>query len=184
MAEVEESLALIQTHLDQAASQGTTNSTKQHQITYSSSNSPQRHAPRYLGEVSDIQFFNLAKRTLGDVGSSPEEVEEVVDSYDQEEAIPARQMRYELSVLPDPVKAEEYLEAYFTTIHIAYPFVPKASFMRTYRSLRSGGDIDSLSPAWLGLLCEHKTAIAACSADQSGRCSTCYWKLLHFLSSR
>ncbi|KAK2602912.1 hypothetical protein N8I77_009409 [Diaporthe amygdali] len=152
MAEVEESLALIQTHLDQAASQGTTNSTKQHQITYSSSNSPQRHAPRYLGEVSDIQFFNLAKRTLGDVGSSPEEVEEVVDSYDQEEAIPARQMRYELSVLPDPVKAEEYLEAYFTTIHIAYPFVPKASFMRTYRSLRSGGDVDSLSPAWLGLL--------------------------------
>lgn len=146
--------------------------------------SPHRHAPRYLGEVSDIKFFNMAKRSLGDVGSSPEEAEGIVDSYDQEEAIPARQMRYELSVLPDPVKAEEYLEAYFTTIHIAYPFVPKASFMRTYRSLRSGDNIDSLSPAWLGLLCKHRmeACMCDCSADPKARCSICYRKLLQFFS--
>lgn len=160
-AEVEESLARIQTHLDEIASPAP------------ATNSPgngalpsQNHGQRYLGEVSDIHFFNLAKRTLGagDPGASqsPEIVEENVENYDQEEAIPTRQMEYELSAMPDLDKAEQYLEAYFSTIHIAYPFVPKASFMKRYRSLRLEGDVDHLTPSWLGLLCVYKYSMRCC----------------------
>lgn len=151
--EVEESLARIQTRLDEIASTAATPSEKQNLISASSPHSVHQHAQRYLGEVSDIHFFNVAKRTMGDLRASPEMIDEAVDSYDQEEAIPARQMEFELSAMPDPVQAEQYMEAYFSTIHIAYPFVPKSSFMRRYQSLRLGGDIDNLSPSWLGLLC-------------------------------
>lgn len=153
-AEVEESLARIQTHLDETASPAPATNSSRH-----SAPSPQYHSHRYLGEVSDVHFFNLAKRTLGDVGASqsPENVEEHVESYDQEEAVPTRQMEYDLSALPDPVKAEQYLEAYFSTIHIAYPFVPKTSFMEKYHSLRLEGNVNNITPSWLGLLCVYNT---------------------------
>lgn len=92
--------------------------------------SPVNHNERYLGEVSDVQFFNLVKRVLQVQGGSYPE--QNVDSYEQDDstetrvnATPGTTME-----LPSPGSAKELMNVYFSTIHIAYPFIPETMFAR------------------------------------------------------
>ncbi|KAI8660148.1 Zn(2)-C6 fungal-type domain-containing protein [Fusarium keratoplasticum] len=85
---------------------------------------PNQH--RYLGEVSDVHFFNLVKRFLQ---TSPG-VEQDFDSYEQEGEVSVGKSRP--TALPEPDEARRLCEVYFETIHLAYPFIPKSLFMETW----------------------------------------------------
>ncbi|KAJ4243059.1 hypothetical protein NW757_011590 [Fusarium falciforme] len=85
---------------------------------------PNQH--RYLGEVSDVHFFNLVKRFLQ---TSPG-VEQDFDSYEQEGDVSVGKSRP--TALPEPDEARRLCEVYFETIHLAYPFIPKSLFMETW----------------------------------------------------
>lgn len=95
---------------------------------------PQRSnmSPSYLGEVSDVRFFNLVKRVLQPQDET-ESFEKTFESYDQGDNIISKDMvsrkTIEMAVLGD---TDEYIEAYFSTIHLAYPFIPKTLFMEDY----------------------------------------------------
>jgi hypothetical protein len=113
-----------------------------------------RHPPRYLGEVSDIQFFNLAKRTLRHDGSGPDHGDDAVDSYDQEESILTEAAP---SLLLSPLEyseAREHLDAYFSTIHIVYPFVSRSAFLQRFAILRKDGVTKEVNRSWVSLLCK------------------------------
>lgn len=57
--------------------------------------------------------------------------------------------------MPGPVQVEEDLNTYFSTIHFAYPFVSKPSFMAKLESLQTEGVTSGLTPSWLSLLCQY-----------------------------
>lgn len=118
--------------------------------------SPSRRRPRsvtnsqrYLGEPSDVRFFNLVKRVLQE--QSPSERDEGMDSYEQDDADDAAACDASVD-LPSFHVAERYLEIYFTTIHVAYPFIPRSSFMKTYRDVRERGVTEDIDISWLALL--------------------------------
>ncbi|KAL2681317.1 hypothetical protein Neosp_008928 [[Neocosmospora] mangrovei] len=90
------------------------------------STQPDPNQHRYLGEVSDVHFFNLVKRFLQ---TSPA-VEQDFDSYEQEGEVSVGKSRP--TALPEPDEARRLCEVYFETIHLAYPFIPKSVFMETW----------------------------------------------------
>ena len=82
---------------------------------------------RFLGEASDIVFYNTVKQTLHirspASGSNTQGSPEIVEaSYEQYK--PAQKPKHELSsIMPSKGTADRYLDIYFSTIHIAYPFL-------------------------------------------------------------
>jgi hypothetical protein len=107
---------------------------------------------RYLGEASDVRFFHTIKKILRDDVQSGGPIENETQSYDQEtlhlETHDGRQN------LPTKDMADAYIEIYFFTIHIAYPFLSKPSFMARYeRFWRGDIEVDE-GPSWLPLLCQ------------------------------
>lgn len=92
---------------------------------------------RYLGEVSDVHFFNLVKGFLQTKDSSNPEQD--FDSYEQDGEISITNNETTgHALLPAPVETREVVEVYFSTIHIAYPFIPQSPFMA---NLAMGGGI-------------------------------------------
>ena len=59
-----------------------------------------------------------------------------METYDQEILIPEPSVKDITLNLPFPEIAERYIEIYFTTIHIAYPFILKSSFFQIYQKLK------------------------------------------------
>ncbi|KFG85393.1 hypothetical protein MANI_026129 [Metarhizium anisopliae] len=101
--------------------------------------SPSSHAdrsPGYLGEVSDIRFVNLVKQFLQTQDGSTR-TQEDFESYDQGESLVSPdKAACKTILLPVLEEAQQYITAYFTTIHIAYPFIPESRFMQDYKTLR------------------------------------------------
>ncbi|VTT57435.1 unnamed protein product [Fusarium fujikuroi] len=102
-----------------------------------SSQSPfSQNQHRYLGEVSDVHFFNLVKGFLQTKDSS--NPEQGFDSYEQDGEVSTTNNKSNGHTLPPaPVDTRELVEVYFSTIHIAYPFIPQSPFMANLA--REGG---------------------------------------------
>lgn len=111
---------------------------------------------RYLGEASDVHFFHMVKRVLGDKPAS-DNVAENMQSYDQEEPTFESPDGHGRLHLPSREMADKYIDIYFCTIHIAYPFICKPSFMVRYENFwKDDFEVDKGSP-WIPLLCKFST---------------------------
>jgi hypothetical protein len=122
---------------------------------YDGSNEQTPKRRRYLGEASDVHFFHVVKQVLGDKQLSDGATEHDMQSYDQEELPFQTPNGQEGSLhLPSREIAEKYIDIYFCTIHIAYPFICKASFMVRYENFRKGDFEVGKSSSWLPLLCK------------------------------
>jgi hypothetical protein len=109
---------------------------------------------RYLGEASDVHFFHVVKQVLGDKRSGNTN-EHDIQSYDQEElSFQTPNGHGGRLHLPSREVAEKYIDIYFCTIHIAYPFISKSSFMARYENFRKGDYEVGKSSSWLPLLCK------------------------------
>ncbi|CAK7222189.1 hypothetical protein SCUCBS95973_004756 [Sporothrix curviconia] len=133
-----------------------------------SASSAPRPAERYLGEVSDVRFFNLVDRALADTSSSGTPVtdhpshtiaaldgeDEALASYEQDDPSPeAAAAHIDAAVeLPDPETAERFLDIYFSTIHVAYPFIPRAIFTQAYQVYIASGRETLPNDTWLATL--------------------------------
>lgn len=119
------------------------------------------HSQRYLGEVSDVRFFNLVERVLQDKNVAAQ-TDEGMDSYEQDDLLPRDAPLPEVAIeLPSPEIADELLDVYFSTVHVAYPFLQKSIFMSTYKNIRDGGSTKDVDSSWISLLCR--------SSDYSGK---------------
>lgn len=131
----------------------------------SPSDSHQDDAPseRYLGEASDIVFYNTVKQSLN--LQSPASGTGAPTSNDTPEASyeqlkPNQRTQHELSsVMPSRATTNRYLDIYFTTIHIAYPFLPQALFEEAHNEWWQSGSQSKFASAdtWLALMCMFKT---------------------------
>ncbi|KAF3769990.1 hypothetical protein M406DRAFT_343947 [Cryphonectria parasitica EP155] len=155
-AEVNKSLACIQAHLCPRASSDTTTASSQKSTSGSSVVIPCFQDPRYVGEVSDIHFFNLVKQSSaaasGEGGPGQGTHGDEVDNYDAEALTTARSFQNPLSDLPSRTQVDTYLTIYFSTVHEAYPFVDKRSFKARLDSLQADGSTAELTHSWLSLL--------------------------------
>ena len=109
-------------------------------------------ANRFVGVASDLHFFNVIKRSFG--GSPPvdgteqdKEEFEQYDLYAREEQLDAT-----LAQIPERAVADQLIDTYFTTIHIAYPFLCKPLFMQKYEQFWTQGTPSLEDPIWLSLL--------------------------------
>ncbi|ENH70476.1 hypothetical protein FOC1_g10012407 [Fusarium oxysporum f. sp. cubense race 1] len=85
---------------------------------------------RYLGEVSDVHFFNLVKGFLQTKDLSNPEQD--FDSYEQDgEVWTTNNESNGPTLLPGLAQTRDLVKVYFSTIHIAYPFIPQSTFMES-----------------------------------------------------
>lgn len=111
-------------------------------------------AERYLGEVSDVRFFNLVKRVLQTQPGSTDP-DQGVDSYEQVDDIASPNvMPGKVVELPSPEAAKVFTDVYFSTVHLAFPFIPQSVFMRSLDQARNSSDESSLDNTKLALICE------------------------------
>lgn len=113
---------------------------------------------RYLGEASDIRFYNTVKQSLypqsGDVFD--QEDSGVTHDYSYEQETPSACPRnHDLStIMPTRAIADKYIGIYFTTIHIAYPFVPLPAFEEAHNEWWKSQTHPGLSDTWTSLFCK------------------------------
>lgn len=109
-------------------------------------------AERYLGEVSDVRFFNLVKRVLQTQPGSTDP-DQGVDSYEQVDDIASPNvMPGKVVELPSPEAAKVFTDVYFSTVHLAFPFIPQSVFMRSLDQARNSSDESSLDNTKLALI--------------------------------
>ena len=106
----------------------------------------------YHGAASDVQFFNLVKQVFQEP-NLPDHGDRSVDNYDQDD-VNSQDANSGFPIqLPSIELVEEYLNLYFATIHIAYPFIPQQVFLRTYKALRNGSADETVDASWLSMFC-------------------------------
>lgn len=92
-------------------------------------------SPCYLGEVSDIRFVHVVKQFLQSQDGTTA-VPAGLESYDQGEgAIVSDREACKGVLLPPLEEATPYIDAYFSTIHVAYPFIPQSLFIEAYQTI-------------------------------------------------
>ncbi|EWG55241.1 hypothetical protein FVEG_13272 [Fusarium verticillioides 7600] len=111
-------------------------------------------AERYLGKVSDVCFFNLVKRVLqAQPGSS--DSDQRVDSYEQVDDIASPSVNVipcRVVELPSREAAKAFADVYFSTVHLAFPFIPQSLFMRSLDQALDSSDDCSLDNTRLALI--------------------------------
>ncbi|VUC33466.1 unnamed protein product [Clonostachys rosea] len=126
---------------------------------------------RYLGEVSDVRFFNLVKRVLR-TQAGPFGLEPGVDSYEQDDAAAsASTASSRATQLPEPDDFAELTGVYFSTIHLAYPFIPRSAFLQSYDSAqklgRSPDSFDTTQMSLLYVICSIGSFYNSFPSDQT-----------------
>lgn len=95
----------------------------------------ERSSQRFLGQASDVSFFNAVRRVIRN-NQEQQDVLPHLESYEREGA-DADLIGSEVAlILPDHNVSDRLVDVYFSTIHIAYPFICRQQFLRDYRSFR------------------------------------------------
>ena len=109
--------------------------------------------PAYFGPASDIRYFNIVRNHML-VQETPHTTDgEDPQSYDQSDSPnPLSSMAQPLQ-LPAKATALTYLDIYFSTIHVAYPFLSRSMLLHQLDKLWGGeiGQVSGRHP-WLALL--------------------------------
>ncbi len=109
--------------------------------------------PRYLGESSDVRFFHTARQFLRNEPANGDQ--DQLPSYDEEKPNALEPRKGPMpSHLPLRENADKYLEIYFSSVHIAYPFLCQETFRARYEKFWSDGVDDTADLLWLSLMCE------------------------------
>ncbi|KAH0425559.1 C6 transcription factor [Colletotrichum camelliae] len=153
-AEINQSLARIQAALFHDSSPAASTISPNSLAASSPALTQRIQSPRYVGEVSDIHFFNLVRQTAaprsGDAGAQDDTGE--VDNYDIDAPTTMEYLQNPISDMPDRAHVKRFLGIYFSTIHVAYPFVEEAPFMDKLKNLQDGNPAPDLTHSWLSLL--------------------------------
>ncbi|OHF01514.1 hypothetical protein CORC01_03270, partial [Colletotrichum orchidophilum] len=91
-----------------------------------------KRSQRYLGEVSDVHFFNVIKRILQTKDAPGGGADHDFDSYEQDgdALLAGAAAGGRLVELPGPEQERKFTDVYFATIHLAYPFIPQSTFSK------------------------------------------------------
>lgn len=102
---------------------------------------------RYLGHASDVSFFNSIKRLI----RASDETEKL-DSYEIEESSVADIASHVAPDLPSREMSDRFIQVYFSSIHVAYPFICQQSFLQEYERFWASEQSADVSREWLATL--------------------------------
>lgn len=113
----------------------------------------QLQTERFLGDVSDVRFFNLIKQVMQS-HLGPTEAKQSIESYEQDDnSLSPSVVSNRVAQLPDPDKLIVFTNAYFSTIHLAFPFICQAPFMRSLNKVQTTTNSASIDSTTLALIC-------------------------------
>ncbi|KAG0647505.1 Transcriptional activator acu-15 [Hyphodiscus hymeniophilus] len=118
----------------------------------SGSASQSANGQRYLGEASDLYYFHTIKNILQDQGQPGGEAENDIQSYDQGIQHVETPDGVDCADLLTKELADNFIMIYFSTIHIAYPFLSKPLFIEKYESFWKRDKEFTESSSWLSLM--------------------------------
>ena len=111
------------------------------------------HTSRYLGQTSDFHFIDRSRGRLASTESEDTGIERVIRCYDQAERLQtSRPSDCFLKEAPCWSDGRKLLGVYFSTIHQAYPFLPKSLIISRYKKIKSGSTDPQVSSAWMALI--------------------------------
>ena len=110
----------------------------------------------------------------------PTEDIEKLDSYEKEEASPQHLSKLFPLELPSRDLADRYIEIYFSTIHVAYPFICQQTFRQDYAAFWQSRSLTDVSQTWFATLRKYGSfpqhCLALCNGNSDG---ICHWIILH-----
>ncbi|KAL1961728.1 hypothetical protein VTN77DRAFT_1128 [Rasamsonia byssochlamydoides] len=128
-----------------------------HQIRSQSTEQPaakkDRKSATYVGKASDIHFFNTIRECIRQQEAIDLASEDRGDPcYDQTD-IPENPISFGKPLqFPSREEAARYLDIYFSTIHVAYPFLRKSTVLAHFERMWSEEVDEQQDRPWLALL--------------------------------
>lgn len=112
-------------------------------------------SPTYLGKASDIRFFNTIREFMREEEETSSVDKHPTETYDQSHTSWMSSAFARPLKLPTRTSALMYLDIYFSTIHIAYPFLCKPMIFHHWTRILKGNFDKVADHSWLALLSKH-----------------------------
>lgn len=105
-------------------------------------------SPTYVGKASDIHFIQSIRQCVHGPGADEEAPAQNYSQTYLSESLSA--LTHPLS-FPSPAEADQYLDVYLSTIHIAYPFVSKSILLDAFQRFQNGEVHEPEFRPWLAI---------------------------------
>lgn len=119
------------------------------------SNGPVVSSPTYYGKASDMRFLNTIRDFMREQEDPSRSGDNDAEHDDQSYLSGLPPIIGKPLELPTREIARNYLDIYFSTIHIAYPFLCKPTVLRHMQKIWSGDFNEANDRPWLALLSEY-----------------------------
>ena len=105
-------------------------------------------SPTYVGKASDIHFIQSIRQCVHGPGAD-EEVP--AQNYSQTYLSGSLSALTHPLLCPSPAEADQYLDVYLSTIHIAYPFVSKSILLDAFQQFQNGAVHEPEFRPWIAI---------------------------------
>ncbi|KAL3466418.1 fungal-specific transcription factor domain-containing protein [Aspergillus heterothallicus] len=107
-------------------------------------------SPTYVGKASDIHFVHHIRKYV--TGHGALDVDDLfTQSYTHYHSLGAFVALTQPPLVPSQAEAEEFLNIYLSTIHIAYPFICKSVLLKQFRHFQASDYHPTEFQPWLAL---------------------------------
>jgi len=107
-------------------------------------------SPTYVGKASDIHFVHHIRKYVA--GNGALDVDDLpTQSYTHYHSLGAFVALTQPPLVPSQAEAEQFLDVYLSTIHIAYPFICKSVLLKEFRRFQAGDHHRPEFQPWLAL---------------------------------
>ncbi|KAB8221889.1 fungal-specific transcription factor domain-containing protein [Aspergillus novoparasiticus] len=107
-------------------------------------------SPTYVGKASDIHFVHYIRKYVTGNGSLDGD-DLPTQSYTHHPNIGTFVALTQPPLVPAQAEAEQFLDVYLSTIHVAYPFICKSVLLREFRRFQAGDYNQPELRPWLAL---------------------------------
>ncbi|KAJ5392062.1 hypothetical protein N7509_007552 [Penicillium cosmopolitanum] len=105
-------------------------------------------SPTYVGKASDIHFIQSIRQCVHGTGAEEEvPAQNYIQTYISESL---SALTHPL-LFPSQTEADQYLDVYLSTIHIAYPFISKPILMESFQRFQNGEVHEPEFRPWLAI---------------------------------
>jgi hypothetical protein len=139
------SLGEIRRHIPHQAQQRSREATE---ATLPAHDSPVASSPTYVGKASDIHFIHSIRQC---VQGPTEPAGEAAQNYSQTHSPETLTLFKHPVLFPSPSEAEQFLDVYLSTIHVAYPFISKSVLLEAFQRFQAGDINKPEFRPWLAL---------------------------------
>jgi hypothetical protein len=105
-------------------------------------------SPTYVGKASDIHFIQSIRQCVHGPGA---EEEVSAQNYSQTYVSESLSVLTHPLLFPSQTEADQYLDVYLSTIHIAYPFISKPILMDAFKRFQNGEVHEPEFRPWLAI---------------------------------